>query len=579
MSLPQEVSAAAARPRFAGAFDRAAGIAAAHPIALGVVLLLLCGWKFTFGLDRALDIDPHHEAMYLGYMLGIYPGGTPPEYSPVYVWFYALEHFFQPDIIQVFYIQMTLLTVLLPVALFVFLMVRRVPFFVALPSAFYVLIAAANLPVRPKPMHLALIVMFLGLAVFVKLGERPARWGFMLVLCAALSLIRPELLYALIFIGLYCAYLIVRERQLWRHWLAACALAALGIATLYWALGVPLFGERSMLAIAFHFGANYSSWHHTGDVPFTEDFETIFARVFGHPTSIPGAFLANPGAFLHSMLTNTLHLPKALGGMWLAHFNVLLPRYLPWTFIEAGFVALAAIGGAVALWRRRAAEETRFSVTALVAGVRRVAAASPETICLVLFLIPYASMMVIIYPRYHYATAVGVIIGALALTALAARPATPVLKRAHLLLLPLLLAMTPSIGSVGARIDERPGSVVAAPLTTLAEARYLQTLHPQSIVHIFESTDPGVSPYAGPMYRSTSEMAKPRGVAAFLADNDISVVIDDERLRDFQRFGDDPEWAQFRRAPQDFGFAAEKLPGTGAVVYVKQSLLATAAAR
>jgi hypothetical protein len=136
--------------------------------------------------------------------------------------------------------------------------------------------------------------------------------------------------------------------------------------------------------------------------------------------------------------------------------------------------------------------------------------------------------------------------------------------------------MVPSIGSVGARLDYKPGEVAASPLTTLAEAHYLQTLRPRSVVHIFESTDPGVSPYAGPMFRSTSEMAKPRGLAAFLADNDISVVIDDERMRDFTRFSDDPEWAGFRREPQGFGFVAEPVSGTDAVIYVKQSLLATA---
>jgi hypothetical protein len=574
MSVRDHVSSAVAAPRIAGWWGRATALVAAQPLAVGVLFLILCGWKFTLGLNRTLDIDPHHEAMYLGYMLGIYPGGTPPEYSPIYVWLYALEHRLLPSIIDVFYVNMALLTVALPIAAFVFLTVKRVPFAVAVPSALYLMIAAANLPVRPKPMHLALVVLLLGLAAFVQWRHRPERWGFLLVIWAALTLIRPELLYAVILVGLYCAYKTVTERRAWIGIVAALPV----VAALYWAMGLPLFGERSMLALAFHFGANYSSWHQTGDVPFTEDFETIFAHVFGQPHSIPGAFLANPGAFLHSMATNLIHVPKALAGMWLAHFNVLLPRYLICTMIEAAVVGLVAIGGLVWAWRNWHPQWPQGGIVGgTLAGARRVLVETPETVCLLLFLIPYAAMMVIIYPRFHYALAVGLMAALLGLTIFAAKREKPRLSIANLVMLPILLAMVPSLGSVGARLDDRLGAVSAQPLTTLAEARFLQQLRPQGIVHVFESTDPGVSPYAGPLFRSNSEMDKPQGLAAYFATHDFSVVIEDKRLRDFARYSDDPEWAAFRKAPEAFGFGAHKLPGTDAVVYVKSSLWATAA--
>ena len=61
---------------------------------LGALAILICGWKFTVRIGHCLDIDPHHEAMYLAYMLGQYPGGIPPEYSPLYVYLYAFERLF-----------------------------------------------------------------------------------------------------------------------------------------------------------------------------------------------------------------------------------------------------------------------------------------------------------------------------------------------------------------------------------------------------------------------------------------------------------------------------------------------------
>src|SRR5262249_10290308 len=155
----------------------------------------------------------------------------------------------------------------------------------------------------------------------------------------------------------------------------------------------------------------------------------------------------NPGAFLHSMATNLIHLPKAFVGIWLAHFNVLLPRYLPYTFVEALFAGGAAVVGLILAWRHWLPVWPQRGVLAgIVAAARRLLLEAPETLCLVLFLVPYAAMMVVIYPRFHYALAVGTMLAALAMTGIAARGEARRLSRAHLILLPLLLAIMPSLG-------------------------------------------------------------------------------------------------------------------------------------
>ncbi len=267
MLVPEEASAVA--PWRLRPLSRLAGFAVAHPLALGVVFLLLCGWKFAFGLDSVMDIDPDHETAYLDYLLGSYSGPVPSEYSPLYVALYAIEHYFAQDPISLFYVNMTVLSLALPLSFFVYLVARRVSWVLALPVSLYLMIAMANLPTRPKMMHLALIVIFLSLALFVRLGDWPIRWGFLLVVCAALSLIRPELLYALVAVFGWCLYLVVTEHR--RRWRLAASLVAgaLVIAGLYWRFGVPLFGERSVFALAWHFSANYMRWHgESGGVPF-----------------------------------------------------------------------------------------------------------------------------------------------------------------------------------------------------------------------------------------------------------------------------------------------------------------------
>src|SRR5260370_3178227 len=173
MLVPEEASAVA--PWRLRPLSRLAGFAVAHPLALGGPLLLLCGLKFAFGLDSVMDIDPDHETAYLDYLLGSYSGSVPSEYSPLYVALYAIEHHFAQDPISLFYLNMTVLTLALPISFFVYLMVRRVSWALALPVSLYLMIAMANLPTRPTMMILSLIVFFRSLALLVRPGARPIR--------------------------------------------------------------------------------------------------------------------------------------------------------------------------------------------------------------------------------------------------------------------------------------------------------------------------------------------------------------------------------------------------------------------
>src|SRR5437016_5109572 len=162
--------------------------AAARPLSqtqqltIGVLFLALCGWKFTVGLSRVMDLDVSwHEARYIAWVTQHTTGPVPPEYSPLYVAFYQAEELFTHDPVKLYYLHASLVATLLPIALFAYLMARSVPFAVALPCSAYLLISAADLPIGPKPVHLGLAVMFVALAVFVSLREGIVRWTLLLV--------------------------------------------------------------------------------------------------------------------------------------------------------------------------------------------------------------------------------------------------------------------------------------------------------------------------------------------------------------------------------------------------------------
>jgi len=141
----------------------------------GILFLAFCGWKFTLGIGHVLDLRLGDETKYLSYAIGADSPDDPAAWSPLYVAFYRFEHLFFSDPIRLYFFHQKLIAALLPISLFVYFASRRVPLAIAAAAATYLMISAANLPVEPKTMHLALAVMFLVLAIFVRLGAHPGR--------------------------------------------------------------------------------------------------------------------------------------------------------------------------------------------------------------------------------------------------------------------------------------------------------------------------------------------------------------------------------------------------------------------
>ena len=576
MPQPAKIPPAAGASRFG---ERLITRAIDHQIVLGVLFLAICGWKFTFGLEYAVDLRLGDETKYLGFATGYSSDPLLPEWSPLYVYFYKLEQLFEHDPVRLFFLHQKILVTLLPIAFFIFLAARSVPLLLALPSAVYLMISVANLPVGPKTLHLAVALMFLALALFLRLGSNPAKWGLMVAVGGILSLIRAEYLIPLAGLTLYAIALGIAERRLNRGFLLSIGGGLLAVAALYSWFGSPLFGGRSLFAFEQHFALNYMAWGKLHQDPWTADYHAIFHTVFGQAQSIPAAFVANPAAFLHHMLTNSVRVPIVLAGLFFGHFNLLLPRFEGFTLAEAGILALLLLGAigyrlhaaaAAEPWRARLRVRDGAGTTAFFA---RLARSSPDIVCLLIFLVPFALMMVILYPRYHYGLAFGIIVLALAMVA-----AAPYLRRWEIggfafLALPILLAIVPSVGSTGARVDKSLGDTTLVPRPALATVEYLRGLGIRAPVRICESADPGVGAYVGRNFQAVPEEEKARSLGDFVTSRDISIIVADDRMRRDPRFERDPEWANFQNAPRTLGFSAHVLRESGVIIYIKDELL------
>ena len=259
-----------------------------------------------------------------------------------------------------------------------------------------------------------------------------------------------------------------------------------------------------------------------------------------------------------------------VAGLFFAHFNLILPRFEIYTLMEAGLLLAAAILALV--YFARAGGSSRSSAQA-TPGILETVRSLPETICLAIFLLPFALMMLILYPRNHYVLGFGAVLFALAIVTLGRRIGESLTPLRSLAIFAVLAIMVPSLGATGARIDAPMRDLSVVPRHALQTANFLRGLEIRSVVQVCAWHTPGPGTYAGANFRSISALDKHQGLIQFLASNDIGVLVADDRLRRNPAFLEDPAWRDFQSMPEKFGFAAHPLPESGGiVVYVRRDL-------
>jgi hypothetical protein len=281
---------------------------------------------------------------------------------------------------------------------------------------------------------------------------------------------------------------------------------------------------------------------------------------------------------MHHLMWNLVRSPVILAGLFLGHFNFIFPRFRIYTIAEAGLL-LAALLAYVMVHRavrppapaRSAGTGAGYFESARIL-IGRVGTVLPESICLIIFQIPAGLMMLVLYPRHHYALAFGVILFALTLIILGWRIGSVRVGQRSIILLAVLLIIVPSVGSSGERVDATVGQLSLEPRPALETAYFLRGLNPRSTVRVCGSETPGPGTYAGENFQSVPAIDKHQGFADFVSSNDISIIVEDERLRQISAFRDDPDWQVFRTAPGKHGFAAYVLPNSGITVYVRSDL-------
>ncbi|MCJ7718196.1 MAG: hypothetical protein MUO54_16980, partial [Anaerolineales bacterium] len=304
-----------------------------------IVIILLAGLKFTYMLEDGLDISLYDEASYLYGGIKLPVNGLPRvDYAPLYAIWYFIISLIEPNRVNLFYLNIKLMTILPPILVYILLRRTRVSVPVSFTISWFFLLSRANAFTWPKVSHFALLVT---LVILILISRRNLLWTSLFASFGALvvSYIRPEffvayLLSLLLFILIAAFGKQERIRLPSLLWYILFTVIILGV------FGFPVSSDRSIIAFGQHFSRNWVLWTGSDLNPWT-NWAEIVAQNFGTADNVWSAFTNNPSVFLKHVSYNLLELIRNAS-------TLILPTFFPKGKLSFSIAALSIIGICIA---------------------------------------------------------------------------------------------------------------------------------------------------------------------------------------------------------------------------------------
>jgi len=529
------------------------------PKALGydlfiILIILISGWKFTYGLETILDISLYDESGYLYQGVKLLNNGFPnAEHAPMYaIWYYILS-LWEPDRIELYYLNYQLLAILLPILLYLVLRRYKLSILSSTIISLFFLICHANLVVWPKVSHFALLIV---LAFFIMASFTKYITSRLAVVCVGAllcSYVRPEffITFMLLFF-IYFGFIVFK--------LKACSFPQftifLGVVLISGLLiklfGVPLGGDRSIVAFGQHFALNWVQWTGSELSPWT-NWEEIINQNYGDIHNVKEAFLSNPLLFLKHATYNFLISFKQLIGIFFYHNNIVLPN--SFEVIEA-LLLLGLFFLYVYLSRNKWFPQLKNTIKA------------NKWLLLIFscYLMTSFMSVVIIYPRNHYLLLAGtLIVIVLAIFTVGKESKQRFIDYKRLVLLGFLfVSLTPQLSVHFLR--------TTANKSTLKTIMFIKSLNIAEEVNILEA-EGGYHIYLSDNFHRVAEYDKSVSFKAFRSDRKINMIVLTKHLNNDTRFKNDKEWQYFVNNCVSLGYTKIDIPNTERQLIVDKQLL------
>ena len=275
-----------------------------------LMFLLSIGIKYVYDVHLFLDIQLKDETLYLNNGIHLLKLGIPnPQWASLYsIWYFILS-LIQTDSINVYFLNLKILTIALPLVLYIFLRIRGVSRLISFSVGFFFLVSSANIVVNPKVSHFAIVVIIVSLILFSMVKKENIRWYIIIWGALLVSYVRPELFLAFVFLLPFVFYNTMKKHSL-LNGIKSISVFVFSISIIILTLGIPLGnGRRSFGAFSQHFSLNWVRWNNSKLNPWV-DAHDIVHKKFGNVHSIFDALLSNPGLFFKHILSNISMLPQ-----------------------------------------------------------------------------------------------------------------------------------------------------------------------------------------------------------------------------------------------------------------------------
>lgn len=568
---------------------------------LGLAAIVVIAVKLLLWVDRAIDITIADEARYL--FQGVHLGdlGFPsPQWAPLYSTWYYLIDFLLPiqNNVDLYYLNFVLLTVAIPLMLYIYLRRVSVTPAIALPVSLFYLISVSSLSIRPYPTKFAVFSVLICLLAATWI---PRRFHYLLLMVTLLilSFIRPE--YALAFVlslAVGIVFSLYRLRQTgWSAWksIGGQYLLIGGLAIiLVMILGNPLAGGRNLTAFKQHVSLTYTLSSDPETNPWVNE-NVIAEQLFGDFDSIPQAVRNNPPAFLRHIWINMRTYPANMATVVLRPYlpsRILAPSIERAVFYIFLVSSLALLAFCVVLNRGyRSQVPDQISPAPPVSRLPALHdPANASQIRLVATLLAFVTVPVVVsslllHPRYHYLQVQGLLLTILAVifvsnTFKLVRPdwqRTPRRAVSGMLVVAFLsLLLIPNLARGWSFFDEPRVWARTDYKNTVLAIDDLGITTPVRFLTYGVAADYSFDVYLTPgLFRKVPPRLRKGDLDQFLTKQEINMVIWPDKIVEDLAFRDDEQYAGFLADPESFGFQQFAVPGTkGQVrVFVKEELV------
>lgn len=527
---------------------------------LAISFLILAGIKLTFLLENAIDITLYDESNYLYSGVNLIHNGFPhAEGAPLYVLWYCALSLFQPDRVELYYLNYRILSICVPLLMYLLLRKYRVP----TPGAFlfsaYFLISFSNLPLWPKPSSLSLLIILISFIINTYIRSYSTSTLLMCMSALIASFVRPEIFLTCILLFLfYCVLIISQYRHIHiKKEIFPLLVFIILSSLLFTAFGFPAFVSekgRSFMAFGQHFSINWVNWTHSDLNPLT-NWMDIVTDNFGNIQTISEAFLASPLLFFKHMFSNIIEFPKTLTTLLFIHYNVIFPLTHKLLWIVEGFLFILIVMLYSFLVRGRWINDLRINFT----GYKKIMA---HFVC---FIIPGVLSSLIFYPRGHYLLFLAVFI-MVTLSLLVVKNIIGKNDYKHVLAAgSLVLALTPCLS------DYQSIPVGKAGNENITTIKFIQSLNIKSKVYLLES-EGGFHIYLGDNFVRVPEYDKKTNFFDFLKKKQINMIVLSDTLKYDKRFAGDKEWNLFLQNYSTLSYKKLLIPHTKRAVFVKVNI-------